>query len=191
MSLADVLDPTVTPCMIRLRRIGETDAESIGIQHHKTLPTLGEVIKVSGQNVDCYARVVQIASANADGYVAIEVDELSPNYIWDTFSVLTQIDAHESHNDVRWSSPPKKPHRALPTTLNLVRKCHELSRHFLERPKPDMKTALSYMRLARRAGWLAFPYIRDEELRRRIVGYKPMSDDEWQELWPSELARND
>ena len=49
---------------------------------------------------------------------------------------------------------------------------------FLDRTKPDMQTALRYMRIARRAGWLAFPFIEDEELRRRIVGYKPMSEEE-------------
>jgi hypothetical protein len=40
------------------------------------------------------------------------------------------------------------------------------------------------MRVARRAGWLAFPYIEDEELRRRIVSYKPLSEVEWKLLCP-------
>jgi hypothetical protein len=31
------------------------------------------------------------------------------------------------------------------------------------------------------------PYLKDEELRRRIVGYKPMSEEEWGRLWPSFL----
>jgi hypothetical protein len=40
------------------------------------------------------------------------------------------------------------------------------------------------MKLARRAAWLAFPYVKDEELKRRIVGYKPMSESEWEQLCP-------
>jgi hypothetical protein len=41
------------------------------------------------------------------------------------------------------------------------------------------------MKAARRAAWLAFPYVKDEELKRRIVGYQPMSEAEWEQLWPS------
>jgi hypothetical protein len=40
------------------------------------------------------------------------------------------------------------------------------------------------VKLARRAGWLAFPYLENEELRRRVIGYKPMSEEEWEQLWP-------
>jgi len=54
-----------------------------------------------------------------------------------------------------------------------------------------MQTALRYMRIARRAGWLAFPFIEDEELRRRIVGYKPMSEEEWNQFWPGHMANEE
>ena len=47
------------------------------------------------------------------------------------------------------------------------------------------------MRIARRAGWLAFPFIEGEELRRRIVGYKPMSEEEWNQFWPGHMANEE
>jgi hypothetical protein len=78
-----------------------------------------------------------------------------------------------------------QPHLAFDATLRLVRQSHALARRFLERPKPDIATALRYMKAARRAAWLAFPYVKDEELKRRIVGYQPMSEAEWEQLWPS------
>jgi hypothetical protein len=37
----------------------------------------------------------------------------------------------------------------------------------------------------------AFPFIEDEELRRRIVGYKPISEEEWKQLWPSDLPNQE
>jgi hypothetical protein len=77
------------------------------------------------------------------------------------------------------------------TNVPAPRQCHGLARHFLDRTKPDMQAALRYMRIARRAGWLAFPFIEDEELRRRIVGYKPMSEEEWKQLWPSDLPNQE
>ena len=43
------------------------------------------------------------------------------------------------------------------------------------------------MKAARRAGCLVAPYLQDEELLRRIVGYKPMSEEEWERLWPAHL----
>ena len=36
---------------------------------------------------------------------------------------------------------------------------HALARQALERPKPDLFAARRYVKLARRAGWLAFPYL--------------------------------
>jgi hypothetical protein len=54
-----------------------------------------------------------------------------------------------------------------------------------------MQAALRYMRIARRAGWLVFHFIEDEELRRRIVGYQPMSEEEWKQLWPSDLPNQE
>jgi hypothetical protein len=35
--------------------------------------------------------------------------------------------------------------------------------------------------LARRAGWLVFPYIGNE------ISYKPISEAEWEQLWPTYL----
>jgi hypothetical protein len=78
----------------------------------------------------------------------------------------------------------KKPHSALEATLRLARQCHALARQALERPKPDLSAARRYVKVARRAGWLAFPYLEDEELRRRVIGYNPMSEEEWEKLWP-------
>jgi hypothetical protein len=97
---------------------------------------------------------------------------------------LAQHEAGESAYGTRPGATPMKPHLAFGATLNLVRQCHALAREALERPKPDLRIALRHMRVARRAGWLAFPYIENEELRRRIVSYKPMSAAEWHQLWP-------
>jgi hypothetical protein len=105
------------------------------------------------------ARIVQISFADAERRVTIEADELSSNYVWDTFTALTQHDAGKFQSYARSDVPPMKPHLAFQATLNLVRQCHALSRKVLERPKPDL-------RLARRAGWLAFPHIENKELRR-------------------------
>lgn len=103
--------------------------------------------------------------------------------MWDTLSAMVQFDAGESHSDTGSSVSSLEPHLAFEATLSLVRQSHPLARRFLDRPKPDLTTALRYMKLARRAAWLAFPYVKDEELKRRIVA--PMSEVEWEQVWPS------
>jgi hypothetical protein len=62
-----------------------------------------------------------------------------------------------------------------------------LYRQALDRTKPDLAVALRCVKAARRAGCLVAPYLQDEELLRRIVGYKPMSEEEWERLWQSHL----
>jgi hypothetical protein len=171
-------------CVVRLRRIGDAAGEVVERQDRPDIPAIGDVIDVAVDDATVPARVVQIRAAGSEQIVTIEADELSSSYIWDTFTALAQHEAGESAYGTRPGATPMKPHLAFDATLNLVRQCHALAREALERPKPDLRIALRHMRVARRAGWLAFPYIENEELRRRIVSYKPMSAAEWQQLWP-------
>jgi hypothetical protein len=171
-------------CLVRLRRIGDAASEIVERQDRTDIPAIGDVIEVAVAEATVPARVIQVKIAGAEQIITIEADELSSSYIWDTFTALAQHEAGESAYGARPGATPMKPHLAFSATLNLVRQCHALAREALERPKPDLRTALRHMRVARRAGWLAFPYIESEELRRRIVSYKPMSATEWQQLWP-------
>jgi hypothetical protein len=171
-------------CVIKLRHIGDAETEAIGTQSRTEIPSIGEVIEVSLNGMNARARVVRIEHEGAEGTVTIEVDELSDSYVWDTFSALAEYDAGEGQPEICSLAPSMQPHLAFEATVSLVRQCHALAWRFLDRPKPDLASALRYMRVARRAAWLAFPYIQSDELRRRIVGYKPMSQAEWEKLWP-------
>jgi hypothetical protein len=194
LELTETMPPAVAlnaeprTCVIKLRRIGDAAGEVVENQQRTVVPTIGDVIEVTVNDATVAARVVQISSADVEGSVTIDADELSSSYVWDTFTALAQHDAGEIQSDVQTSVPPMKPHLAFQATLNLVRQCHALSREVLQRPKPDMRAALRHMRIARRAGWLVFPYIENEELRRRVISYKPMSEEEWEQLWPSHLS---
>ena len=174
-------------CAIKLRRIGDAAGEVVENQRRTVVPTVGDVIEASVSGVTVAARVVRVSSADAENGITIDADELSSSYVWDTFTALAQHDAGDSRCDAHPSAPPMKPHLAFQATLSLVRQCHALSRDAVERPKPDLRAALRHMRIARRAGWLVFPYIENEELRRRVISYKPMSEAEWAQLWPSSL----
>ena len=179
------------PCLIRLKRIGDAEGKAVETQLRSEIPAIGDVIEVAVDGTSVPARVIEVGPPDVQGHCTIEVDELSSSYILDTFSTLAQLDSGESQFDTRSSVPAKKPPLAFGATLSLARQCHGLARHFLGRTKPDMQTALRYMRIARRAGWLAFPFIEDEELRRRIVGYKPMSEEEWNQFWPGHMANEE
>lgn len=172
-------------CVIKLRHIGDAESKVVATQSRTEIPLIGEVIEVSLNGVTARARVVQIDCEGAEGAVTIQADELSSSYVWDTFIALAQNDAEEGPSKSSSLAPSKPPHLAFEATVSLVRQCHALAWRFLDRPKPDLTSALRYMRVARRAAWLAFPYIQSDELRRRIVGYKPMSQAEWERLWPS------
>ena len=178
-------------CLIRLKRIGDAEGRTVETQLRTEIPAIGDVIEVSADGTNVPARVIKVGAPDAEGHCNIEADELSSSYVLDTFSALAQLDSGEAQFDTRSSVPAKRPHLAFGATLSLARQCHGLARHFLDRTKPDMQAALRYMRIARRAGWLAFPFIEDEELRRRIVGYKPMSEEEWKQLWPSNLPNQE
>jgi hypothetical protein len=176
-------------CFIRLRRIGDAAGEIVEKQNRADVPAIGDVIEVSLGEATVPARVVQVTGAGLEEIaVIIEADELSRSYVWDTFTALAQHEAGETAPGAPSVETPMHPHLAFKATLILVRQCHGLSREALERPKPDLRTALRHMRVARRAGWLAFPYVENEELRRRIVSYKPMSEAEWEQLWPAHLS---
>ena len=175
-------------CLIRLKRIGDAEGETVETQLRSEIPAMGDVIEVAVDGTNVPARVIEVGPPDVEGHCTIDVDELSSSYILDTFSALAQLDSGKTQFDTRLSVPAKNPHLTFGATLSLARQCHGLARHFLDRTKPDMQAALRYMRIARRAGWLAFPFIEDEELRRRIVGYKPMSEEEWNQLWPSDMT---
>jgi len=161
-------------CLIRLKRIGDAEGRTVETQLRTEIPAIGDVIEVSADGTNVPARVIKVGPPDAEGHCNIEADELSSSYVLDTFSTLAQLDSGEAQFDTRSSVPAKRPHLAFGATLSLARQCHGLARHFLDRTKPDMQAALRYMRIARRAGWLAFAFIEDEELRRRIVGYEPI-----------------
>ena len=175
-------------CVIRLTRIGNAEGEIVDTQHRVTVPAVGEVIEVTLDGLTVRARVTHISSPlpGAEKCFTIAVDELSSGYLLETLSALAQSADGRLSSGV---SPmePAKPHLALEATLKLARQCHTLTRRALDQPKPDMAAALRYMKVARRAGRLAAPYLKDEQLRRRIVGYKPMSEEEWGLLWPGSL----
>ena len=86
-------------------------------------------------------------------------------------------------------SSTKKEKSAVEVLLEMVRECHSLARDSLTGPKPDRAAANRYMRLARKAGHGAAPYIRDQDLRQRIVADKPMSEGEWEKI--GEIPRTD
>ena len=172
-------------CLMKLRRIGDAEGELVDTQSRTEIPPIGNVVEITVNGTIVRARVFRIDAGTAGGNVTIEADELSSSYVWDTLSAMVQFDAGESQSDTSSSVSSLEPHLAFEATLSLVRQSHALARRFLDRPKPDLTTALRYMKLARRAAWLAFPYVKDEELKRRIVGYKPMSEAEWEQLWPS------
>jgi hypothetical protein len=176
-------------CLMRLARIGDAEGETVETQHRATMPEVGDVIDVTVDGMPVRARVTRISSRSpgAEGHFMIDVDELSNGYLLETLSALAQSDDGKLSSDELSSMKSTKPHSALGATLKLARQCHALTRQVLDRPKPDLGVALRYMKAARRAGCLAAPYLQDEELLRRIVGYKPMSDEEWERLWPSHL----
>ncbi len=177
-------------CVIRLTRIGDAEGEIVETQHRVTVPAIGEVIEVALHGLAVRARVTHISSPlpGAEKCFTIAVDELSSGYLLETLSALTR----SADGGLSSGAPPielasAKPHLALEATLELARQCHTLTRRALDQTKPDMAAALRYMKVARRAGCLAAPYLKDEQLRRRIVGYKPMSEEEWRLLWPGSL----
>jgi hypothetical protein len=176
-------------CVMKLTRSGDAEGETVETQHRATTPAIGDVIDVTVGGMLVRARVTRISSPSpgAERHFMIDVDELSSGYLLETLSALAQSEDGKLSSDKFSSVKPTKPHSALGATLKLARQCHALTRQALDRPKPDLAVALRYMKAARRAGCLAAPYLQDEELLRRIVGYKPMSEEEWERLWPSHL----
>ena len=172
-------------CVMKLRRIGNAESETIETQQRLILPALGEVIEIAAGERTVRARVIQVSdAANAEGDFTIEADELSSGYLWETLIALAKSDDGGLTPKTPAPQKHKSPHSALEPTLRLARQCHALAIQALERPRPDLFAARRYLKLARRAGWLALPYLESEELRRRLVGYKPISEQEWERLWP-------
>jgi hypothetical protein len=172
-------------CVLKVRRIGDAEGEPVGTQSRTDIPPVGEILEVTVNGSSVRARVYRVDVKTVEGTVIIEADELSQTYAWDALSAMVQFHSVEGRGGGAESAVSLRPHLAFDATLRLVRQSHALARRFLERPKPDIATALRYMKAARRAAWLAFPYVKDEELKRRIVGYQPMSEAEWEQLWPS------
>jgi hypothetical protein len=65
------------------------------------------------------------------------------------------------------------------TLLLIVRECHAAARAILSAAEPDFDAAEECMWLAIDAGEEAAPYIKNAELRRRIVSGMPMFEEEW------------
>jgi hypothetical protein len=172
-------------CVMKLRRIGNAESETIETQQRLILPALGEVVEIAAGERTVRARVIQVSdAANAEGDFTVEADELSSGYLWETLIALAKSDDGGLTPKTPAPQKHKSPHSALEPTLRLARQCHALAIQALERPRPDLFAARRYLKLARRAGWLALPYLESEELRRRLVGYKPISEQEWERLWP-------
>jgi len=173
-------------CVMKLRRIGNAECETIERQQRLIVPALGEVIEISAGEKTVRARVTDVSAgtANAEEDFTIEADELSSGYLWETLIALAKSDDGGLTPKTPAPQKHKSPHSALEPTLRLARQCHALAIQALERPRPDLFAARRYLKLARRAGWLALPYLESEELRRRLVGYKPISEQEWERLWP-------
>jgi len=172
-------------CVMKLRRIGNAESETIETQQRLILPALGDVIEIAAGERTVRARVIQVSdAANAEGDFTVEADELSSGYLWETLIALAKSDDGGLTPKTPAPQKHKSPHSALEPTLRLARQCHALAIQALERPRPDLFAARRYLKLARRAGWLALPHLESEELRRRLVGYKPISEQEWERLWP-------
>ncbi len=172
-------------CAIKLVHIGDTEGEIVEMQHRAAAPAVGDVIEVSANGMRVRARVTRITPpAGDDEHFTIDVDELSSSYLWEITRAMAQSDDCDASSDAPPAIQPKRPHSALGATLELARQCHALARHAVERPNPDLAAARQFVKLASRAGRLAAPYLESQELRRRIVSYKPMSEEEWEKLWP-------
>ena len=179
-------------CAIKLAHIGDTEGEIVETQHRATAPALGDVIEVSADGVPVRARITRITPpAGDDGHFTIDADELSSGYLWEITRAMAQSDDCDASSGVLPAIQPKRPHLALGATLKLARQCHALARQAIERPNPDLAAARRYVKLACRAGRLVAPYLESQELRRRIVGYKPMSEEEWEKLWPLTLEASE
>ena len=173
-------------CAINLAHIGDAEGEIVETQHRATAPAVGDVIEVSAGGGQVRARVTRITpTAGDDGHYTIDVDALSSGYLWEITRAMAQSDDCDASSGASSVIQPKRPHLALGATLKLARQCHALARQAVERPNPDLAAARRYVKLACRAGRLAAPYLESQELRRRIVGYKPMSEEEWEKLWPA------
>jgi hypothetical protein len=171
-------------CLLKLRRIGDAAGQLVAIQSRFEIPSIGDIIEITVNGAAVQARVFRLDTETADGTITVEADELSSGYAWEALSEMARFDAEETRADASATESSLRP-LAFDATLGLVRQSHALARRFLDRPKPDFSIALRYTKAARRAGWLAFPYIKDEEFKRRVVGYKPMSEAEWEQFWPS------
>jgi hypothetical protein len=172
-------------CLLKLRRIGDAAGQLVATQSRSEIPSIGDIIEITVNEAAVQARVFRLDTETADGTITVEADELSSGYAWEALSEMVRFDAEETQAHASATVSSLQPHLAFDATLGLVRESHAIARRFLDRPKPDFSIALRYMKAARRAGWLAFPYIKDEEFKRRVVGYKPMSEAEWEQFWPS------
>jgi hypothetical protein len=186
MAPVETIGTQFKTCVMKLRRIGNAESETIETQQRLIMPALGEVIEIAAGEKTVRARVTHVsdAAANAEGDFTIEADELSSGYLWETLIALAKSDDGGLTPKTPAPQRPKSPHSALEPTLRLARQFHALAIQALERPQPDLFAARRYLKLARRAGWLALPYLENEELRRRLIGYKPISEEEWDRLWP-------
>ncbi len=86
-------------------------------------------------------------------------------------------------------SPPAKPKRAVQLSLDTMRRLRRLAREALAKAEPDRTAAEEFMKLARDVAESAAPFLSDMDLRQRILGDEPMSEEEWERFrrgpnWP-------
>lgn len=67
----------IKTCVMKLRRIGDAEGETVEIQRRATVPAVGDVIEVSVDGKPIRARVTRIVSppGGPQGHFTIDVDE--------------------------------------------------------------------------------------------------------------------
>jgi hypothetical protein len=111
MALVGTFATELKTCVMKLRRIGDTDGETIEIQHRATVPALGEVIEVSVGEAIVRARVTHISApaANVPGEFTIGADELSSGYLWETLIALGEVRRWRTAAERAGSSEAEEP----------------------------------------------------------------------------------
>ena len=71
---------------------------------------------------------------------------------------------------------------AVEVSLRMVRNYHGLARTALAAQQPNRAAAKRLMKFAAKTGRAIAPYLLDQNLRRHVVAYEPMSAEEWQNV---------
>ena len=179
-------------CLIRLKRIGDAEGRTVETQLRTEIPAIGDVIEVSADRNNVPARVIKVGPPDAEGHCNIEADELSSSYVLDTFSTLAQLNSGEAQFDTRSSVPAKRPHLAFGATLSLARQCHGLAETLFGSNKARYASCPATHEDCAQGGLASIPFHRGRRTQAAYRrGYKPMSEEEWKQLWPSDLPNQE